>query len=161
MSVDSLITAAKIGGIPLVCLVLLFLLAKFVGGRFVKTLDQVAARSEAHALQITLSVTTAMREIANSVTQSATANVHALSMLTDRVSRMEGVVAGLGLAAVREHRAAAHEWDDEGVTPLEVPAVRDKSKPVQRIALIPSPPPRPGTVYSHRPATEPGKEKKK
>lgn len=160
MSLDTLSTLWKVGGIPLVMIACCFLLLRFVGGRMIKAFDHMGARVETHTTQITTSHMDAMRELANSVTQSTAANVQAITLLTDRVSRMEGVVAGLGIAALGESRAAA-EWQDEGPTPIErpypiIPMRHDKSAPVPRVAI---PPTRP-TTYHQRPATEPGKQKK-
>ena len=152
MSIDGLVTLFKVGGLTLVLIGCIYLLLRFSVNRFVKTLDDVAKRSEQHAIQITAATTTAMREIANSVTQSSAATVQAITLLTDRVSRMEGVVAGLGLAAV-QHARDAREWDDEGPTPVERPPASPN-----RVLQIPAPR---GQYTQHaRPPTERGKEKK-
>lgn len=89
MSVDWLIKLWDKGGVPLVMIVLLFLLLRFVGKRAIKAMDNMATAQ-----------TESMREIANAVHSSSAAHVIALGGLTDRISRMEGKVDVLGQLAV-------------------------------------------------------------
>lgn len=93
MSVDWLIKLWDKGGVPLVMIVLLFLLLRFVGKRAIRALDNMATAQ-----------TESMREIASAVHTSSAAHVIALGGLTERVSRMEGKVDTLGQLAVRESR---------------------------------------------------------
>lgn len=143
----------KVGGLPLVVLFLAFFLLRFIGNRAVKALDGLSARIEHHAAMTSTSVTTAMREIANSVTSSAAANVQAMASLTDRVSRMEGVVAGLGLAALQEVRGDAADWADEGPTPVERPGLIARDRiPLPKVT-------KPSGPYHMRPSTDVGRKK--
>lgn len=90
MSVDWLIKLWDKGGVPLVMIVLVFLLLRFVGKRAIKAMDNMATAQ-----------TESMREIASAVHTSSAAHVIALGGLTDRVSRMEGKVDVIGQLAIQ------------------------------------------------------------
>lgn len=151
------------GGVPLLLLVGLFLIAKFIASRFVKALDGVGADTKA-----------SIAKIADAVQATSSAQVTAISELTARMSRMEGQVVTLGnLAAIaaRENqtghghaRAVAvasvvEVFDDDGNTPIGVPIPEPQSHPA-----IPSLPPRktppkgtPTTYHVARAQTKGGK----
>lgn len=157
MSVDWVKLWEK-GGVPLVMIVAVFLLFRFIGRRGVKALDHVATTQ-----------TNSMQMIATSVQTSSTAIVGALGQLTDRVSRMEGKVDTIGQLAMREVRAPS-----PAMLPQEVPVARanamasaaevfdeDEHTPVAPIPALPAlPSPRqtpPGGAYAkHRPPTHGG-----
>lgn len=156
------------GGVPLLLLVGLYLIAKFIASRFVKALDGVGADTKA-----------SITKIADAVTVSSQAQVSALAGLTERVSRMEGKVDTLGQLAVREAQSLPPQlappqlaplhpravavasvvevFDDDGNTPIGVPIPEPQSHP-----MIPSLPPRKtppkGTAYAvhARPGTKGG-----
>jgi hypothetical protein len=124
------------GGVPLLLLVGLFLIAKFIASRFVRALDNVAKVQN-----------DSITKIADAVTASSAAQVVALGGLTERVSRMEGQVVTLGHLAVRaaeptaESRAVAvaavvEVFDGEEHTPISVPIPEPQSHPV--IPSLPS-----------------------
>lgn len=127
------------GGVPLLLLVGLFLIAKFIASRFVKALDGVGADTKA-----------SITKIADAVTTSSAAQVVALGELTARVSRMEGQVVTLGQLAVRAAGesqptrataiAAVVEVFDEGENTPIGPVPEPQSHPV--IPSLPSAPPR-------------------
>jgi len=134
MGVDSLIKLWDKGGVALVMIVLVFLLAWFIGRRGVKAFDTLA---QAH--------TTSMTTIATAVQSSSAAQVVALGGLTERISRMEGKVDTLGAIAVREVRGNEHlhsrevklasvveVFDEEQGTPVAGVPIEPQSVPVQR-----------------------------
>lgn len=159
--VDWLIKLWDKGGVALVMIVLLFLLARFVGKRGVDAFDRMAsAQTEMAAAH-----TTSMQMIAHSVQTSSAAQVVALGGLTERISRMEGKVDTLGQLAVREVQqvvtqlpahhgrgvavaTAVEVFDAEEGTPVQGVPV-----PVSSIPSIPrtptrSPTPAKGTAYA-------------
>lgn len=126
------------GGVPLLLLVGLFLIAKFGAARFVRALDNVA---KVQGESITA--------IAAAVTTSSAAQVQALGGLTERVSRMEGQVVTLGQLAVRaaeppqeSHRyamaAVVEVFDEEGATPISVPIPEPQAFPVPKRSNTPA-----------------------
>lgn len=141
-------------------LVLLF----FVGKRFVAAVDAMSANAQ---------------KVANAVNESSAAQIRAFSALTDRVSRVEGTIHALGLAAlgmrpgsngdqpaqsqtahvrsvIAEHAADAEEYGD---TPIQ--EVPEPTKPAipSVVKRKPQPTPPKGSPYAihNRAATQRGK----
>ncbi|HUS27544.1 MAG TPA: hypothetical protein VMZ53_03520 [Kofleriaceae bacterium] len=107
MPVDWLVTLWEKGGVALVVIVLLFLLARFVGKRGVTAFDLMAKAQ-----------TDSMAKIADAVQTSTAANVVALGGLGERVSRMEGTVELLGKLALQH-----------GAEPQAQPQLRTVQRP--------------------------------
>lgn len=143
MSLDSVATILKQGGIALLALIALGYVVKRIGERMILSIDRSAERHDHNSEVLGRSLTASTTTITSTMTSTSVAIVEALHKHTERLSRIEGALL-LPPAFDEDTPVGGGPFPgDERMTPI--PHVPRHVTPAKGVATGYRPPARPPT----------------